>query len=132
MLSNFDLSKNPHPNSITAKRVVYNKGDHFHYKNNSTEKLSSLPFPTRKAPPELEVFVGMKKGSLTVLGMYNGIEVGAKRCGRGGRSKPSGHGWVCRCSCGNYTIRKTKSLRKKSWDACVECTANKNRRDGIK
>lgn len=127
----FDLKSNPTPIDNVARRVVYGGGDYKFFRHTSTEKLSTTPLPVRALPQKgMEDFTGRRKGSLVVVGLYNGIEVGRRASGKR-RSKPSGHGWVCRCSCGNYTTRKTKSLRKDCYDACIECTSTRNRRDRI-
>lgn len=49
---------------------------------------------------------GAKVGDLTVLGM---------RKFKGG--------WVCRCVCGIYTVRKGRAIKNPSndWDSCIEC-----------
>lgn len=127
---NFDLKKNPIPRDQTAANVIYKGGFFEPFKHKSTEKLSTTPFPTRKPPIGCPDFTGIRKGRLTVIGMYNGVEVGAKSFRKGGRSKPQGHGWVCRCDCGNYTVRKSRSVRKKSYDSCIECMQLYKKRHG--
>jgi len=125
----FNLEESPIPIDRTAVNVVYKSGEHYQFRHKSTEKCSSVPLPVRQVPNGTDDFTGYKKGSLTVVGMYNGPEVGGRPCGRKRRTKPQGHGWVCSCSCGNYTVRRTKSIKKDAWDGCIECTHNKNRRD---
>lgn len=126
----FNLEEFPIPIDRVASRVVYTK-DHYKFKNPSNEKCSTTPFPTRPIPKNTPDLTGLKKGSLTVIGLYGGIEVGFKRGLNKNRNKPQGHGWVCKCSCGNYTVRKSKSLKKKCDDACIECTVLRRSRDGF-
>lgn len=116
----FDLRLNNLPTDPVAAKVVYKPGFSEKFKNNSSEKLSTTPLPVRDITKGMEDFTGQKKGYLTVIGLYGGPEVGRRAFGRN-RSKPQGHGWVCKCACGNYTVRKTRSLRKAGHDACVEC-----------
>lgn len=129
-MTKFNLKKNPTPTNQTAANVVYKGGFYERFSHKSSEKLSTTPFPVRNTPKDTEDFTGHKKGQLTVIGAYDGVEVGKKPCGSNRRAKPQGHGWVCRCNCGNYTVRKTRSLRKNSFDACIECTSLNVKRSG--
>lgn len=119
------------PANSTAVNVVIKGGFWEPFRHKSKEKCSTTPLPTRDRPKDAPELAGHRKGYLTAIGMYGGAEVGARPCGSKRRSKPQGHGWVCRCDCGNYTVRRTRSLRKNAFDACLECVTLTNKRDGI-
>jgi hypothetical protein len=117
------FAKHTIPRDAVAARVVYHTGSDYRFRHKSDEKLSTTPLRTRPLPQKMEDFTGLKKGYLTVIGLYGGVEVGKRPLSPSGHSKTGGHGWVCRCSCGNYTTRKTSSLKKNRFDACIECRA---------
>ncbi|HAT3959758.1 TPA: hypothetical protein I9Y37_001897 [Citrobacter freundii] len=79
---------------------------------------SSVPVPLVSAEefkrlamqPNFVDLTGVQKGRLTVLGI---VAVGS--------------GWLCRCRCGNYVIRTSKSIKRSlvddaaKRDACTDC-----------
>lgn len=78
---------------------------------------SDLPIPFR-SPNALELktksfvdLTGLKFGFFSVIGIY-----------QGGSTK-RGMRWVCRCVCGRYAVRVTKSLRNPAnqQDSCEMC-----------
>jgi len=67
---------------------------------------------------------GLKFGQMTVVEYYGG----SNRYNKNGKSKykTGGARWVCRCSCGNYEVRKGKAIRKmvkgtRRREMCQEC-----------
>lgn len=102
---------NTTPINKTAALVI---GKGFHYEPNKKVQTieSKNPLPTRDAyyqeiySPTFTNCTGIKIGRLTVIGIYS-------------RSK----GWVCRCDCGMYCVRRQKAILNKNntQDRCEEC-----------
>ncbi|MNJ36336.1 hypothetical protein D3C77_311200 [compost metagenome] len=93
------------PINGTAARVVA-RGESFEYRPLSTEVCSSLPLPVKPTPDDMPDLIGEKLGRLTVIGVH------FQGKGR----------WVCRCSCGNYVLRKSSVIRASAADAaCAQC-----------
>jgi len=95
-----NFNKNSLPINSTAKRVVQ-KGIHYDFKTNQGVH-SDVPHKNRvktrvlKASlkdPSFEDFTDHRHGSFTV-------------------QRYVGHGWSCKCVCGEYEIRTTKSIKK--------------------
>lgn len=129
--SQFDLKKNSKPVDSVANRVVYQKGCYNQFKpTDNTVKHSSVCFPIREIPVDCENMTGKKRGSFTVIGLYNGIEVGKRAKGKK-RSIPKGYGWVVRCCCGKYEIRSKKAINNENnnKDCCLECRRNRYTRN---
>lgn len=91
------------PVNATAAKVVA-KGEGFDFKQDSTIVCSPLPLPTEPIPdllrntPAFIDFTGLKIGRLTVIGLSS------KKISKHAR-------WVCKCVCGNYCLRKSKTLK---------------------
>lgn len=101
---------NPHntiPRDITAKKVVFDAGEHYdpQIKSNThcystsqppLRNLDRLP-PFVLQDPNYVNLVGHKIGYFTVIGML--------LC-------PKFDKWVLRCLCGNYEVRTAKTIKK--------------------
>jgi hypothetical protein len=104
------------PVNATAARVVA-KGEGFDFKQDSNVICSPLPLPIEPVPyvlrnnPLFVDFTGVKIGRLTVIG------VSSEKAGKHVR-------WVCKCICGNYCYRRTKTLKVPTdqlIQACQQC-----------
>lgn len=108
------------PRDITAKRVVFNEGDHYKpdVKSN-THLFSTLPLPTRdmnrlphkvKVDPNFKDYTGTRRGNFTVIGLLMCKDFDK---------------WVIRCCCGNYEARTTRAIKKvdlkPDMDRCQAC-----------
>lgn len=75
------------------------------------------PPQLRKVPPDMPNLIGLKVGRLEVIGLC---------ATRKGKHHAGGvAGWVCRCVCGCYILRRTKALRNPSNEnlvGCLRCT----------
>jgi hypothetical protein len=99
------------PINKTAARVI-GKGVSYtpDKKVQTIESKNPLPirFPTVMVArnPSFVDCTGKKRGRLTVVGMYG-----------------LGSGWVCRCDCGMYCVRRKKSIlnEKNKMERCEEC-----------
>lgn len=88
------------PRDITAKKVVYDKGDKYDAKVKGISVLhSTLPLPIRKTipnhlkrDPNFRDLSGIKFGYLTVVGLF-ALDKYDK--------------WVVRCACGCYEVRRS-------------------------
>ena len=101
------------PVNHTAAAVVLGKGVHFIPNKIITTGDSELPIPTKPltrhelSQPQFVDLTGKKFGRFTVIG----------------KSRDHGARWVVRCSCGKYSLRKTKAINNPSnaQDRCEEC-----------
>lgn len=108
---------NSKPVNKTAALVV-SKGFSFDFSTNHHHD-SDMPLPTRRpkrielANPNFADLTGLQYGRLTVIGL-------SRDClGR----------WVVRCSCGTYSVRKTKVVKKQSADdMCEKCRTLEQRK----
>jgi len=93
------------PVDRVAARVI---GRGVHYTPNKVVLTadSDLPIQTGPSPGTVADLVGCRFGHFTVLGWY-----------------AEGNGWVVKCSCGIYTVRKTRAVLnpQNSWDRCERC-----------
>ncbi|MCO7563552.1 hypothetical protein NJI34_00225 [Pseudomonas sp. S 311-6] len=93
------------PINGTAARVIA-RGESFEYRPLESEVCSSTPLPIKLASADLQDLTGTKFGRLTVVGY----------------SADKSRRWVCRCSCGNYVLRRTKAVEQAAPDsACPQC-----------
>lgn len=130
------------PINRTAANVI-KPGFHFEYEHKCKNKLfSENKIATRQCPKRAKDLTGMKKGWITVIGLYyekkpdKNIKVYLKEDGKikvdikkGKRKeKEKSSIWVVRCSCGNYETRKAKSLHRIT-DFIDRCSACKEMRD---
>ena len=71
--------------------------------------------PIKPAPGGVDL-VGLRKGQLVVIGVWD-VPTGALGKSSGGPR------WVCRCDCGLFEIRRTRSLTnpRNVRDCCHEC-----------
>jgi hypothetical protein len=95
--------------NATAARVVSSGPKGYESTKNITATCSPAPLPIRDELPNTAPDLrGVKRGRLTVIGFD--------------ADKPV---WVCRCVCGYYVHRRTKSLcnesESKQYDACDRC-----------
>lgn len=108
------------PINATAARVV-SKGTHWNPVSYRNEREWSTP-PSMKQitasmriDPNFTNLTGTPLGNLVCVGISSEPESKAK-----GGSK-----WVMRCTCGNYVIRSTRSIKKQGDpdDCCPTCQA---------
>lgn len=93
------------PISGTAARVIA-RGESFEYRPLESEVCSSMPLSLKPVPAGMDDLSGTKFGRLTVIGY----------------STDKSRRWVCRCSCGNYVLRRTKAVVQAAPDAaCPQC-----------
>lgn len=99
------------PIDRTAAAVTC-KGVSFTCKLQRDSFISKTPLPLKSIArnnsldPNFKDFTGLKVGSLTVLGL----------------SRYQKKRWVVKCICGNYTVRRAKSLSNDlSSNKCAEC-----------
>lgn len=88
--------------------LVTNKGVHFRPKinKNGSRLIWEIQPPIKPVPDNANNLVGLRKGRLTVIGILDKKLLSINR-------KCSHSWWVVRCDCGNYSIRRSKSLLKK-------------------
>lgn len=100
----------------TAARVTSSPSNLFRYesKKKIVQLCSDVPLPTKPITQQMLVggqFVDLRgelSGRLTVIGLSATT----------GKTRSA---WVCRCSCGNYVHRSSKSLKNKTdGDDCCE------------
>jgi len=119
-----DLSKvvTSRPIDGTAARVISQGPKGYESGKKILSVCSPTPLPIRsigkseRANPGFVDCVGVKRGKLTVLGIVDdraNIE----------RSKSAQLRWLCRCVCGYYTTRSSKSIKneRNEQDACDRC-----------
>lgn len=72
------------------------------------EVCSPFPLATQPSDPQINL-TGTRIGWLTVIGRYGGNKSKAR--------------WVCRCNCGNYTLRSRRAILnlENRGDRCVIC-----------
>lgn len=95
------------PVNKTAARVI-SRGEHHDYKIFEDNIVSDVPLPVRRDLPETPSFkdlTGIKFGRLTVIG-YSATH----------KSR-----WVCRCTCGNYVMRRGAAIRDGLGAMCEHC-----------
>ena len=82
-------------------------GEQYHNDVRITCHHWETPPPMKQTPYDAPKLVGVKFGRFTVLGMHKTL-IGS---------------WVVRCACGDYEIRKSKSIRNPNnfGDRCVKC-----------
>lgn len=116
-MKDFDFLGTHVPANKTAKNVL-SAGVHYEYKNKDKNKFhSETPEKIIKPNNPDQGFIdytGHKHGSFTVIGRVKN----RNGCGR----------WLCKCSCGNYEQRSSKSIKnhidnpeKYDPDICVAC-----------
>ncbi len=93
------------PVDAAAARVVA-RGESFEYRALNSEICSPTPLALRPVAIGEFDLKGKRFGRLTVIGKYREVK---------GR-------WVCRCSCGNYVVRRTHVVLAAAMDsACPQC-----------
>lgn len=104
---------NERPVDIVASRVIA-RGEHHDYPARVNSMDSDLPLPVKPIPavvshsPGFKDYTGATFGRLTVVGLS---DTKAKR-------------WVCRCTCGFYSLRTSSAVSGASQDACCDrCAA---------
>lgn len=92
----------PHmPINDTAREVVSKSNEHGQVFARSCHISSMTPLPIKSFPGHpKDDLSGMKRGKLTVIGMYPT---------RNSKNKTR---WVVKCICGRYEVKTGKSLRK--------------------
>ncbi len=106
----------PHPvNKMSALVLSQTEEIEPEYKINRVHSLERLPTTQFLGKKEHDL-TGMKKGTLTVVGVFlkqNGKAVGNTR-------------WVVLCACGYYEVRSTRGLKneKNTLDCCTRCQKN--------
>jgi len=108
------------PIDRVATRVIFQKGEfvpdrRFPFTFKTCPQ--TIPYTQYKGNNEGKDFTGAKPGRLTVIGYR-------------GRGKQEFGTWVVRCACGNYELRKTKTIKKGldgrlPDDCCAECDYTK-------
>lgn len=106
------------PVNIQAARVTRFKNEYFNKENNDKSKLNSYGCPPirsisshQRINPEFIDFTGIKKGRITVIGLFAGYQ----KVLLNNEPKFINNGvnrWVVRCLCGRYELRRTKSLKR--------------------
>lgn len=103
-------SENINPNrpvDSTAGRVV-RPGEHYHPDKTIDAVMSETPIPVKPVSKKVAGrIIGQRQGSLVVIGSARDYE----------------NRWVVRCDCGQYTIRRSKSINNpnNSDDCCEYC-----------
>jgi hypothetical protein len=107
------------PINATASYVVA-AGTEYTYTPKMLVEESDTPFPMRATLPmcpEFRNLTGVRCGRLVVIGL--------KAESQNGKA-----GWVCRCDCGRYVIRRSKVLTNpKNNDRCQRCRHYDRQRD---
>jgi hypothetical protein len=109
MSRDFDFTQTSRPVNSTAANVL-RPGEHYETKKKITVLHWDAPPKIKEFHgPENENHTGKKFGRLTVFGYY-------------GKVKDMGM-WIVRCSCGKYTIRRSKAIKnlKNDLDRCDFC-----------
>lgn len=104
------LDRHLSPVNKTAARVIARAAPWAPVKKIQTQD-SQLPIPFGPVDPKSEVHAGLKRGFLTVLGRAEGA------------ATVKGAPYVCKCSCGYYTVRRARALKNPAndKDACALC-----------
>lgn len=100
------------PVNRNAARVIKD-GVNYSLSHKANVLYQRTPLPTQKPSKEqlnhsnFFDLTGERRGRLTVLGQLLG----------------NARWWVCRCDCGNYTLRRAKAVKNKNneQDRCDEC-----------
>jgi len=91
-------------NGVAAR--VLARGESFEFRALPTEVCSPVPLAVKPVPEGVEDLKGARFGRLLVAGLSQDVK---KR-------------WVCRCSCGNYVLRRAEAIKKAAVDsACPQC-----------
>lgn len=95
------------PVNATAGRVVAGGVSH-EYQPDPCHLISDTPLPVLRdvESPTFQDLTGVKFGRLSVVG-YSATHKGR---------------WVCRCTCGNYVLRKTKTVKGGLGAMCEHCS----------
>ncbi|AUR89712.1 hypothetical protein NVP1131O_43 [Vibrio phage 1.131.O._10N.222.49.A8] len=106
------------PINKTAAMVV-SGGAHWeaNVKGNNGHYDSKNPIPIQKSPDNTNFidYTGVRVGRLIVIGLaHNSIAQ---------KKQSTGQAWVCRCDCGNYTIRRSRPIKRGIKMCCGECEA---------
>ena len=116
---NFEKISNGVAINHTARVVANARGEHYDL-NSSRDSSYPIPFydsigkNTDANTKRLHnLLVGKVNGRITVLGEL----MKHKKVKNG----TSGRNWVCICSCGRYTVRGTRTLKKNNIDMCDHC-----------
>jgi hypothetical protein len=80
---------------------------------NQVASWSECP-PLKPPAPNAPDLTGLRRGSLTAIGMLDKTAAGYGPAGGDGR-------WVVRCDCGRYEVRRARSLSVNANDACQDC-----------
>lgn len=96
------------PVDAQAARVV-GKGETWTPATATQDIVHDAPPAMRKVPGNMPNLTGTKYGRLTVIGL-------AVHRAHGGSPR-----WVCRCVCGNYTLRRSKSVKECTGHSCGPC-----------
>ncbi len=133
----FDTIAPLNPFDKTAS-MISSKGEHFEVAVEGTRKHQDTPIPTTPITPDIlkdpnfTDFRGCQFGRLKVVGKAKeGRTKIADRINKGQQ-----RGWVVRCVCGIYEIRKNKTLRKFQTGenlenaACKWCNKTKSLQNG--
>lgn len=109
-----DIAKG-RPVDATAAKVTSKPGRLYQFNSRKViaQACSDVPLPTRQfvsnGPNSIDL-TGWTRGRFTVIGAYAESSADKVR-------------WVVRCSCGNYAVRTTKSVKNENNtdDCCEEC-----------
>lgn len=119
------------PVNKTAKLVI-SKGVNYKpiCKYNGIHCDSLEPLVMRNVPRNLPNKIGIKFGSFTVVGLFWKIREIKSKKSSGSKSSGEKNKWVCKCVCGRYETRKTRSINKtirnRSIDMCAYCRLDKS------
>lgn len=111
-MKSYDFIKTCKPLNRSAADCI-SSGDHFEYKgsNKGNMIISTTPLKTIKFRGAVGDLTGFRRGRVVVIGLYK-RKTKRMRCSV----------WVVRCSCGNYTHKKRRTIeRGKSELMCPEC-----------
>jgi hypothetical protein len=101
--------------------IVTGKGVHFEpdMKNFRMDNTFDLPPQMRPVPKYYKFnLVGVRFGKFIVIGLYVFSNYRHKNRLISNESRAK---WVCKCACGKYELRLTKSVRNPSQDHVPEC-----------
>jgi hypothetical protein len=111
-MKEYDFVFTSKPVNKTAS-IVLKKGEGFKYSDKTPwTRCSTEPIKTKKfqGPAEYNL-TGKKYGNLIVTGYFG------KSSGTGG----AGSRWVCKCTCGNYSVFRATVLKKGKATKCHDC-----------
>lgn len=102
------------PVDATAARVTSAGPKGLESSKRIAQAHSDVPLPMRSVPSEVRHnLIGRSFGRFTVIGLSVTRP-----------SQPGGQAWVCRCSCGQYEIRRSRSIqntKNAAIDRCDRC-----------